>query len=222
MARRREEERELERGRASVLYRPRVETFAPEGIDDLQRLMIVLAPDGRRRRRVITVGRKRLPASGRHERFWGFVDLVLDSEADLKAALDAHTYATKTRGVRHLPAARPVARGTYKIAWHESHAHLKLSVTDIVSDDPVVDEIALESQMDYIVSVANPDPAAWGLEEQPPLQMDLFDEIEVHVTLPTPFPPRLQARFRDNRYAQLDTIEFLDHPGAELVFIAER
>ena len=221
MARRREEERELERGTTSVLYRPRVETFEPEGVDDVQRLLIVLAPEGKRRRRVITVGRKRLPSSGRHERFWGFVDLVLDSEADLKAALASHTYATKTRGVRHLPAARPVGKGTYSIAWHESHAHLRLSIKNLVSDDPVVDELSVDPQTDYIISVANPDPAAWGLEEQPPLQMDLFDEIEVHVTLPTPFPPELQSRFRDNRYAQLDTIEFLDHPGAELVFIAE-
>ena len=221
MARRREEERELERGKASVLYRPRVETFDPEGIDDVQRLMIVLAPEGLRRRRVITVGRKRLPESGRHDRFWGFVDLVLDSDSDLRAALSSHMYGTKTRGVRHLPAAKPVGTGNYAIVWHESHAHLRLTINDVVSEDPVVDELALDAQTDYIISVANPDPAVWGLEEQPPLQMELFDEIEVHVSLPTPVPPRLQSRFRDNRFAQLDTIEFLDHPGAELVFISE-
>ena len=221
MARRREEERQLERGKASVFYRPRVETFEPEGLDDVQRLMIVLAPEGRRRRRVITVGRKRLPNSGRHDRFWGFVDLVLDSEADLRAALSSHTYGTKTRGVRHLPAAKPVGKGTYAITWHESHAHLQLTISDVVNEDPVVEELSLDEHTDYIISVANPDPAVWGLEEQPPLQMELFDEMEVHVTLPTPFPPRLQSRFRDNRFAQLDTVEFLDHPGAELVFIAE-
>src|SRR5688572_1131319 len=100
MARRREEERELERGAVSVFYRPRVETFEPERLEDMQRLLIVLAPENRTRRRVIAIGRKRLPDTEQRDRFWGFVDLVLDSEADLRAALSAHTYATKRRGVR--------------------------------------------------------------------------------------------------------------------------
>ena len=69
------------------------------------------------------------------------------------------------------------------------------------------------------LAIANPDPALWGLPEPPDLQSQLFDEVELHVPVPTPFPLALQRRFRNRKYAQLDTIEWLDHPGAELVFI---
>jgi len=45
--------------------------------------------------------------------------------------------------------------------------------------------------------------------------------FELDRVIPTPFPPELQARFRDGRYAQLATMEFLEYPGAELVLITE-
>lgn len=210
----------LERGEISFFYRPRVEEFDPESIEDVQRLLLVLAPERGRRFRVIAIGRKRLPRAARHERFWGFVDLVLDSRRDLEAALDAQVYGTKTRGLRHLPPARPAASGRYRFTWHDDHGHLHYELRWRREDDSVVEELMIEPEGDYIVTVANPDPTAWGLLELPALQFDLFDEAEIHVTVPTPFPERLQNRFAGRRYAQLDTVEFLDHPGAELVFIA--
>jgi hypothetical protein len=208
MARRREEaqRRDLERGTISLMARPRVEHFQPEGLDDIQRLLLVLSPEDRSRYRVLAIGRKQLPHGQKHDRFWGFVDLVLDARQDLRAALGAQTYVTKTRGLRHLPAAMPIAKGRYEISWHEGHAHLCYEIDS--------------TSADYIITVANPDPAVWGLDEAPPLQYELFDETEVHVTVPTPFPPRLQERFRDRRYTPLDTIEYLDHPGAELIFVS--
>lgn len=214
MARRVAEEqpRLLERGEMSFLYRPRVETFEPEGMDDIQRLLLVLSPDRRRLYRVIAIGRKRMPRSAAHERFWGFVDLVLDSPQDLRAALDAQTYGTRTRGVRHLPAAMKVAGGRYQIVWHGQHAHLEYQLS--------FNEAGFEPAGDFIVTVANPDPTAWGLVEMPPLQFELFDDAEVHVTIPTPFPPDLQQRFGEKRFVPLDSTRLLNFPGAELVFIA--
>lgn len=221
MARRREEQqgRLLERGAIEFRYRPRVEMENPEGIQDVQRLLVVLCPEGRRRYRVFAIGRKRLPRNAARERFWGFVDLVLDSPQDLKAALAAQTYGTKTRGMRHLPAARPAARGQYTVSQHNGHTHLRWQVTTINQDDDVVRELDIEKSGDLIVTVANPDPAAWGLAEAPPLQFELFDDAELHVTVPTPFPPSLQSKFGDRRFIQLETTELIDHPGAELVFI---
>jgi hypothetical protein len=161
-----------------------------------------------------------MPRATRHERFWGYVDLVFDTELDLRAALDAQTYGTKTRGIRHLPAARPAADGAYRIEWHEGHAHFTYALESFATGDAVVADLHLDRTGDYIVTVANPDPAAWGLSELPDLQYDLFDEAEIHVTIPTPFPADLQRRFAEKRFAQLETTRYLDHPGAELVFIA--
>lgn len=211
----------LEQGRITFLYRPRVEERDPHELTDVQRMLVVLEPDGRDRYRLIGMGRKRMPSTGRHERFWGFVDAVLDHPQDMEAVLAAQTYGTKTRGVRHLPAARIAGDGTYALELHDEHTHLAYALDHLFLEDPVVAELDLEASASYIVAVANPDLTAWGLAEAPPLQQELFDELEVHVTVPTPFPPSLQSRFGNRRYAQLDSTEWLEHAGAELIFIGE-
>jgi hypothetical protein len=211
----------LEQGRITFLYRPRVEEQHPDELADVQRMLIVLEPEDRERFRLIALGRKRLPATGRHERFWGFVDAVLDHPQDMEALLGAQTYGTKTLGVRHLPSARLIGDGTYALEQHDDHTHLAYTLDRIEYADPVVVDLFLEPSASFIVAVANPDPTAWDLIETPPLQQELFDEAEVHVLIPTTFPPTLQVRFRGRRYAQIDHVEWLEHAGAELIFIGE-
>jgi hypothetical protein len=210
--------RTLEQGSITFLYRPRVEERHPDELQDVQRLLMLFSPDVSPFERVIAIGRKRLSPSAQHDRFWGFVDLVLTSY-DMQAALGAQVYGTKTRGLRHLPAARAFASGSYEIVTHDDHAHLRWEIARTMFEDPIATQAHVEPHADYIVTVANPDPAAWGLAEPPDLQASLFDDLELHVTLPTPFPPPLQQRFRNRRFSQLDTTGWLDHPGAELVFV---
>lgn len=208
----------LEQGSITFLYRPRVEEQNPDELDDVQRLLLLLSPAGSAFERLIAVGRKRLPRSARRDRFWGFVDLVL-TPYDMHAALGAQVYGTRTRGLRHLPAARAFAEGTYEVETHGPHSHFRWHIEHFDRGDPVAVEIPLEHDADFILTIANPDPAAWGFIEPPDLQSVLFDDLEMHVTVPTPFPPALQQRFASRKFAQLDTIEWLDHPGAELVFV---
>ena len=208
----------LEQGTITFLYRPRVEEQHPDELDDVQRLLLLLSPEGSAYARLIAVGRKRLPRSARRDRFWGFVDLVL-TDYDMQAALGAQVYGTKTRGLRHLPAAREFARGTYELSTHNGHAHIAWHVDRVTENDPIAFEVEVEPEADYILTIANPDPVAWGLVEPPDLQSQLFDDLELHVPIPTPFPPALQQRFRNRRFAQVDGTEWLDHPGAELVFV---
>ncbi|MGZ7039465.1 MAG: hypothetical protein ACXVJO_14925 [Thermoanaerobaculia bacterium] len=205
--------RTLEEGQIELFYRPRVEEQNEESLEDVQRLLIVLCPANRARFRLLAIGRKQL-----HERFWGFVDLVLDDARDLDAALEAHVYVTKG-GVRHMPAARMIARGQYHIEEHDGYSHLQYFLDHIEAGDDIVRELGVEREATFIVSVANPDPSAWGLSETPDVQFDLFDEPEVHVALPTPFPATLQKHFDGRRYTQLDSPRWLDHPGAELIFL---
>jgi len=208
----------IEQGSVTFFYRPRVEEQHADELDDVQRLILVLSPESSAFARAIAIGRKRLPRSSRRDRFWGFVDLVL-THYDMHAALGAQVYGTKTRGLRHLPAAKPFASGTYDIATHGSHSHLRWQVEQLAADDPIAVALEIEDHADYIVTIANPDPVAWGLLQPPDLQSQLFDDLELHVTIPTPFPPSLQQRFRNRRFAQLDSTEWLEHPGAELVFV---
>jgi hypothetical protein len=199
----------------SFLYRPRVEETSPDDLGEVQRIFALLTPAGSPFERLIAIVRKKL-SRAQQGRFWGFVDLVL-APSDMTAALGSHVYGTKNRGLRQLPAAVRFAEGIYEISAHGPHAHLQWWLDRRLGDDTDI-EIDLESKGDYRVTIANPDPAAWGLSDPPDLQSQLFDELDSHVTVPNPFPPQLQQRFRGRRSAPLDDIDWLDHPGAEIIF----
>jgi hypothetical protein len=210
-------EEALEHGSILFLYRPRVETPEVTDLGDVQRLLVLLSAEDAQYQRLIAVGRKRLSRSAKRERFWGFVDLVLTPH-DMKAALGAQVYGTKTRGLRHLPAAVPIARGRYSLTAHGEHSHLHWSAARMTTD-PIAFEAEVEPEGNYLLSVANPDLEIWGLQEPPELQTRLFDELELHVAIPSPFPPAFQQRFGNRKYVAVDDPRWLDHPGAELLFI---
>lgn len=202
--------RMLEDGAVEIWLRPRVEHEIVEDADDVQRLLIVLRSS---HHRLITIGRKRLPDPRERERFWGFVDVVSSDRGAIDAALREQRYRTITRGVRQLPAARRIASGTYAIAAHDGHTHLAWRLDDIDLDWRAEFNVTRETNL--IVTVFNADPSAWG--EDP--QRELFRD-QIHIDVRTPFPPELQQQFGDRRFVQLDSTEWLDYEGAELVFIA--
>jgi hypothetical protein len=147
--------RVLERGDVLFAYRPRVDCEAPRSIDDVQRLYIVLGADGSDRWRRVAIGRKRLPGVAEHETHWAFVDRV-GRRATVVRDLEGHAYATKTRGERWQPAARPAAEGRYAIAEHSDHVHLAYAIELPVSPGPAQRDLGIERQASYIVTVANP------------------------------------------------------------------
>lgn len=104
-----------------------------------------------------------------------------------------------------------VGEGDYRLFRHDGHTHLTFEL------DRAAPDIDLPRRGSFIVTVMNPDVTVWQGEPHP-FQEELFD---LERPIPTPFPPALQARFGDRKYSQLDTAEFLDYPGAELVLIAE-
>lgn len=207
----------LEIGSIKVLYRPRAEDPDRSELENVERLLVLLQPEGGPFERVIAIGRRRLAPDVRHERFWGFVDLVL-TPFDMAAALEAQVYHVESDELRHVPAARAFAWGQYDLTGHGDHSHLRWQIEHRGSVEPDEEPPSLESAADYIVSIANPDPTAWGLLEPPDLQSQLFDELELHVTLPQNFPAALQKRFDGRPFTPLDTAAWLDHPGAEILF----
>ncbi len=206
----------IEHGSINFLYRPRLEDHAADELHDVQRLLLLLAPADSAFERLIAVGRTRVLRSTCRDRFWGFVDMVLTS-GDMTAALSGHVLKTKEHGMRHVPAAHVFAEGTYAIEIHGSHSHLRWHV-DQMTRDPIAFEVQVERDADHLLSIANPDPAAWGLEETPDLQTQIFDDLELHVTVPASLPVPLQERFCDRPFTQLDSTDWLDHPGTEIVF----
>ncbi|HEX8154056.1 MAG TPA: hypothetical protein VF698_13060, partial [Thermoanaerobaculia bacterium] len=163
----------LEAGAIAFFYRPRV--------------TMVLAPASSPRRRVIVIGRKRLPRSRQRDRILAFVTAVEDAD----------TFPST-----------PDAKGTYELVAHDGHTHLEYEL------EAVPAEAGIERRASWIVTVANPDPVAWGLTGPQVVQLDLFDvHDDAPPLLATPFPPALQSRFGERRFIDAGP-EFLDHAGA--------
>jgi hypothetical protein len=196
----------LETGHIYFFYRPRVQREEARGLDDIQRFHIILSPRGKLIWRLVTVGRKRLPeVGGGRERAWAFVDTVGDTPEAVKDVLERQIYDTKTRGERVLPEARPAGEGVYALVGHGSHTHLAYELAFPRAPGDVQEDLNIEEQGSYIVTVRNPDapaPAWVGLRSRSGADL----------------PPELQERFRGRRFAELSPA-FLDFPGVELVLI---
>jgi hypothetical protein len=201
--------RVIERGDVFFFYRPRVERNAPRGEDDVQRFLVVLAPDAERRFRLLTVGRKKLPGASAQarERNWGFVLRVARSPEELEDELRGYRYDTKTRGRRDQPSARPAGAGRYAIARHGAHSHLAYVLARPRVPGPVQRELGIEAASSLIVAVRNPD---WPTP--PTARAGLAPEAEAF------YPDELRAAFRGRRWAALDP-RHLDREGAEVVFV---
>ncbi len=204
--------RVTERGDVFFFYRPRVEQHAPRGEDDVQRLLVVLAPDGRSRFRVVTIGRKHLPSGSRSvpERNWGWVMKVGGSPEDVEAELRGYEYETKTRGHRDQPSARPAGEGRYAIARHGAHAHLAYALAHPEAPGEVQRDLGIEGSASFVVAVKNP----WW-PTPPGSNAGLAPEAEAS------YPDDLQAAFRGRRWAALEP-GHLDREGAEFVLVGTR
>ncbi|MEO3776546.1 hypothetical protein ABGB16_06790 [Micromonospora sp. B11E3] len=196
----------LEDGDIYFLYRPRVEEEHVDSLEEVQRLLVVLHPWHGRHLRLLVIGRKRLPDIEEHDRFWAFVDEVVDRPEQLHEALRARAYRTRTRGPREQPPARPAAEGAYVIARHDDHTHLAYELELPLRLGEAQHDLNIESEASYIVTVKNPQapsPPGVGLQGSRKVRL----------------PGALQRRFHDRRFAPLDPPAFLDHPGTELVLI---
>lgn len=210
MARKSEEKTAtLEQGDIFFFYRPRVEEEEPESKSELQRLYMVLHPEGKERYRLAVIGRKELPdpAQGGRARYWGFVDVVRKDPKSIRRELEREEYGTKTRGERHLPAARPAGEGVYRIVRHGNHTHLVYALELPDKPGAVQRELNIEEEASYIISIANPEkrgPQAPGLSEEQAAD----------------YPKRLQEVFRGRKFADADPPDLLDRQGAEFLLIA--
>ncbi|MDQ2803793.1 MAG: hypothetical protein M3Y41_14385 [Pseudomonadota bacterium] len=167
----------VEQGDVDFVFRPKVDQPDPAGLEDVERFFVVLRPRTPRVWRLLVIGRKRLPEIDAHERNWGFVDLVTRSVTDVRKALAAATYETKTRGERRLPAARPAGEGTYALIRQRPTLHLVYRLELPEQPGPVQTALGIERQGNFVLSLKNPAkpaPSGVGLNEKrkPKLRRD--------------------------------------------------
>ncbi|MBE0599192.1 MAG: hypothetical protein IH614_18260 [Desulfuromonadales bacterium] len=199
----------LEAGDIYFFYRPRVGVEEPAGKDDLQRLYMILHPAQKERYRLAVIGRKELPdpAAGGRARYWGYVETVRKDPASIRKELGGEEYRTRTRGERHLPAARPAGEGVYRLLRHGDHTHLIYALELPEKPGEVQEELNIAAEASYIISIANPQKRGRGT---PGLVRQQTAD----------YPKPLQDAFHGRKFADADPPAFLDHEGAEFLLIA--
>jgi hypothetical protein len=200
--------RVLERGNIYFFYRPKVDKQAAKSIDDVRRFYVVLHPQTKRKYRLIIIGEKRLPGLTRDadRKSWGFIERVATRAELIEDELDPGAYATKTRGERRLPAARPAGEGVYAIVRHGDHTHLAYALELPTMAGEVQRALNIRKEASFIVSVKNPDapsPPTLGLDE----------------TRRAKYPRKLRERFGDRRFVDADPPDLPNTTGTEILLI---
>lgn len=198
----------LEGGDIYFAYRPRVERKEAHQIEDLQRLFVILQPSRPSVVRRLIIGRKRLPLTDEHERYWGFVDEVADRPEAIEDDLERQRYPTRTRGEREVAEARPAGEGRYNLVAHDDHIHLAYALELPRRTGDVQAELDIQSEASYIVAAKNPEaPSRPGVGLSADRRADL--------------PDPLQRRFGSRRFIPAEP-DLLDQEGIEFVLIGAR
>ena len=202
----------LERGDIYFAYRPKVGLEVAKRFEDVARFYMILSRHGKRSYRLMIVGEKRLPdvSGGADRKSWGFIEKVASRAEEVEDELDPEEYRTRSRGERHVPAARPAGEGVYALVRHgREHTHLAYALELPAKPGEVQRSLNIVNEGSYIVSVKNPEapsPPGMGLQE----------------TRRAAFPKDLQERFRGRRFIPVDPPEFLDYEGAEILLVGAR
>ncbi|KAI1758929.1 hypothetical protein GGR53DRAFT_192013 [Hypoxylon sp. FL1150] len=207
----------LEKGIIYVFIRGRVGIDEPSSVSDIRRSYFILRPiakdaklgegtiDDASNSRLIAIPKKVFPVSGR-DRWIAFVEKSHTSFETLKDEfLAAEDYTTKTAGVRHTPAATPVAEGVYAITSTGRENHLAYMITLPEDLGEVQKEIGLKEQGSFIISTRNPQyeaPKGTALPEGPGYPQDVLDG------------------FRALRWTATEP-KHLDYPNTQFLLIGE-
>jgi hypothetical protein len=131
----------LEQGTIRFLYRPRGGVDEVRTLADVQRLLVLLEPEGGRRRRELVVGRKRVPDPGEHERYWALVAKV---------------------GADPAPGAEVAGEGRYAIVEHDDHAHLVYELERPRTLGPIQRILNIEPEASFVLAVRNEGTETFG------------------------------------------------------------
>jgi len=209
----------LEKGFVYFFYRPKVGLEEAQDIDDVQRLLIVLWPQGHIFRkgeptpakhhnvkRIIIIPKKTLPDVKHHGKNFAVVEKVSESLDVIDKQLGEFDYETKvTHQKRHLEGARPVGEGIYAIIKKHGHTHLAY-VLELPHDIGEVQQaFHIEKEGSFIISVKNP---------------DIQSEFGGYASSKKPeFPTELKNKFEGRRWCPVDPVDFLNYESAQVLLI---
>lgn len=196
----------LETGDIYFFYRIRMDVGQPAGLDDVQRLYMVLVPDPAERARLFIVGRKQLPEIRRgeshaRERDW-LLDYAVDTPRGIGRALHPVTYETDRQGERNTGEAVPAGAGRYAVVQLEDASHLAYRLGAPGKPGKAQEIFGIRSEASYVIAVRNPKVRVEGFPEETP-----------------DYPRKLTEMFADERWIDVSDPALLDFENAQLVLI---
>ncbi len=172
----------LEQGAVSFLAVARRDAPDASGAADLDRLFVVLAPEGTRPLRRLAVQRRRLPDARRRQRFFAHVDRISAAPARL-------TEDVRSADARRAPP-RVLAVGRYALARHSDHVHLAYALARACGRGPLASAVGIASGASFVLlvfrrSLPPPRRPGHGAAEAPlvPATPEALDVIGAEVAL---------------------------------------
>lgn len=196
----------IEKGDIYFFYRPKVNDEEIDNLDDVQRFYLVLVPDGGKVGRLFLVGKKRLPeiVKGKPKsttREW-MMNSLTDSPKKIGEEFKPIVYTTKTRGEQEQGEAIPAGEGRYALFERKSSTRLGYKLSRPTKPGKAQKELGILPEASFVISVRNPDVDVPGFPTSEP-----------------EYPKRLQEKFADERWIDVDDPELLNHESAQLLLI---
>jgi len=150
----------VEKGDVYFFYRPKVNVEKMQGLGDVQRLHVVLAPDEEDAARLFVVGKKRMPKIIKSKpkstaREWMMNDMT-GKPKEIGKALAPLEYDTKTRGEQEQGEAIPVGEGRYVIFERDNSSRLAYRLSSPAKSGKAQEELGILAEASYVISVRNP------------------------------------------------------------------
>lgn len=188
----------LKSGSIYFFYRPKVKNS-----EEAQRFFLVFLASDSNKYTSLVVGKKQLP-TGTHDRYFLLVEETNKSQSELLDSLTEKHYQVG-KGETTAPISRCLAEGKFIIAKHNNHTHFVYQITNPSQLKEIQQEFHLKKEDDYLISVKNPEFGTMVSKKEK-----------------TNYPQNLQEKFGNYRFISLESGEFLDYKGTELLLINKK
>jgi hypothetical protein len=173
--------------------------------------------------RLMRIGKKKLPSTREHNRFWGIVEEVTDEVPVIQGLLGSGSYSTITQGERSLQACRPAGQGYYAIVQSQASTHLVYVLELPQETGEVQRTLNIDKEASYFLSIKNPQvnlrPATDS--NRPGLPNQNVAAVLPQSPVPIVLPTQLQESFGGRAWAPALPLDLLNFKGIEFVIIGE-
>eukprot|EP01112_Ceratiomyxa_fruticulosa_P013999 TRINITY_DN3980_c0_g1_i3.p1 TRINITY_DN3980_c0_g1~~TRINITY_DN3980_c0_g1_i3.p1 ORF type:complete len:358 (+),score=108.75 TRINITY_DN3980_c0_g1_i3:213-1286(+) len=231
--------RTTEEGHVIFFYRVKVDAEEAHSANDVQKLYLLLVPKTKGAlNRLVVMPRKKLPHKG--EKAWAFVEDASSDIVKIDHELAEYHYNTKTKGERTLQGARICGEGVYSLIAHDE-PRLSKSAVKIAEAEKKAEESHEKVEAPTTGATVHHVHFAYVLELPTHIgevqsKLDIEKEGNFIISVKNPASPTtsfgglapgakaeyaktLQDKFEGKKFIPLDPPVFLDHKGAELLFI---